>query len=290
MLNENCFIFIFHKTLTNQLFLIFLNCQQIKNVIKTQTTHLIFTFLGGLVLLFIVAPLLGLFFTTPVSDLVETSADKEVIDSIMLTLSVSFFATIFFAFAAIPFSYILARKQFRFKNIVLGIIDIPVVIPHSAAGIAVLGLVSRNSTIGKIASEFGINFVGHPLGIATAMAFVSIPFLINAARDGFEAVPVRLEKAALNLGASPLKVFFTISVPLAWKHILSGLIMMFARGMSEFGAVVIVAYHPIITPVLIYERFGAYGLQYAKPVAVLFILVSLAFFVLLRSLSRNSDN
>jgi molybdate/tungstate transport system permease protein len=77
-------------------------------------------------------------------------------------------------------------------------------------------------------------------------------------------------------------VFFTISLPLAWKNILSGLIMMFARGLSEFGAVVIVAYHPMITPVLIYERFGAFGLKYARPVSVVFIVVCLVFFVLLR--------
>ena len=124
------------------------------------------------------------------------------------------------------------------------------------------------------------------MGISMAMAFVSIPFLINSARDGFLAVPERLEKAALNLGASPLRVFFTISFPLAWRNILTGLIMMFARGMSEFGAVVIVAYHPMISPVLIFEWFGAYGLKYARPVAVIFIAVSLLFFILLRLLSR----
>jgi molybdate/tungstate transport system permease protein len=118
------------------------------------------------------------------------------------------------------------------------------------------------------------------------MAFVSIPFLINSARDGFEGVPVRLEKAALNLGASSLRVFFTISLPLAWRNIVSGLILMFARGMSEFGAVVIVAYHPMVTPVLIYERFGAFGLKYARPVSVLFIGICLLVFVILRLLSR----
>ena len=64
---------------------------------------------------------------------------------------------------------------------------------------------------------------------------------------------------------------------------------MFARGMSEFGAVVIVAYHPMVTPVLIYERFGSFGLGYARPVAVLFILVSLLFFILLRLLTRNKN-
>jgi molybdate/tungstate transport system permease protein len=164
-----------------------------------------------------------------------------------------------------------------------------VVIPHSAAGIAILGFVSRDSVVGQMGSALGINFVGNPAGISVAMAFVSIPFLINAARDGFASVPVRLEKAALTLGASPARVFFTISLPLAWRNILSGLILMFARGMSEFGAVIVVAYHPMISPVLIYERFGAFGLKYARPVSVLFILISLAVFIMLRWLAREKD-
>ena len=117
------------------------------------------------------------------------------------------------------------------------------------------------------------------------MAFVSLPFLINAARDGFAAVPERLEKAALNLGASNTKVFFTISLPLAWRSIITGFVMMFARGMSEFGAVVIIAYHPMIAPVLIYERFSSYGLNYARPASVFFILVALLFLIALRLLS-----
>ena len=121
-----------------------------------------------------------------------------------------------------------------------------------------------------------------------AMAFVSLPYLINAARDGFLGVPERLEKAALTLGASPTRVFFTVSLPLAWKNILSGLILMFARGMSEFGAVVIIAYHPMITPVLIYERFTSFGLKYAQPVSVIFILVVLVFFLILRLLLSNT--
>jgi len=123
-----------------------------------------------------------------------------------------------------------------------------------------------------------------------AMAFVSIPFLLNAARNGFLGVPVRLEKAALNLGASPLRVFFTVSLPLAWRDIVSGLVLMWARGLSEFGAVVIVAYHPIVTPVMIFERFGAYGLKYARPVAVIFIGVCLVLFLILRLLAREQSD
>lgn len=257
---------------------------------RLRTFDIIFILLGGLILLFIISPLLGMFLATTPLQLFETSKDPEVLESIWLTLRVSFLATLFFAIGAIPLSYVLARTNFRFKKIINGIIDIPIVIPHSAAGIAILGFISRDSVLGKLASSVGLNFVGHPIGIALAMAFVSIPFLINAARDGFENVPERLEKTALNLGASPVRVFFTISLPLAWKNILSGLIMMFARGLSEFGAVVIVAYHPMITPVMIYERFGSFGLKYARPISVVFILVCLIFFVLLRALTKEKEH
>jgi molybdate/tungstate transport system permease protein len=241
--------------------------------------------LGALILLFIVSPLLGMFLKTTPENLFETAMDKEVSGSIWLTIWTSMAATLVFAVAAIPLAYLLARKSFPLKKLVTGIIDLPVVIPHSAAGIAILGFVSRDTVVGKMGSAIGLNFVGNPAGIAVAMAFVSIPYLINAARDGFAGVPERTEKAALTLGASPSRVFFTISLPLARRNIISGLILMFARGMSEFGAVIVVAYHPMITPVLIYERFGAFGLKYARPVSVLFILISLSLFILLRMLS-----
>jgi molybdate/tungstate transport system permease protein len=254
-----------------------------------QPLNLLFIFLGGLILLFIIAPLLGMFLKTTPNDLFETAKEEDVRQSIWLTLRVSFTGTLIFAIGAIPLAYLLARKSFPMKRLVLGIIDLPVVIPHSAAGIAILGFVSRDSVIGKMGSALGLNFVGHPAGIAVAMAFVSLPYLIIAARDGFAAVPVRLEKAALSLGASPARVFFTISLPLAWRNVISGVILMFARGMSEFGAVIMVAYHPMITPVMIFERFGAFGLKYARPVSVLFIIITLGVFILLRLMTKNRD-
>ncbi len=249
-----------------------------------------FSFLGGVILLFILAPLVGLLIHTTSEEISSVLIDHEVRSSILLTLTTSMAATLLFSFFAIPFSYVLARKTFFGKKLVLGIIDLPIVIPHSAAGIALLTVISKQGAIGKAGSLVGIEFPGSAAGIAIAMAFVSLPFLINSARNGFEEVPERLEKAAQNLGASPAKVFFTISLPLAWRSIISGLIMMFARGMSEFGAVVIVAYHPMITPVMIFERFGAFGLKYARPVALIFIAVCLIFFVLLRYMSKSTKD
>ena len=257
--------------------------------IKTEPLSLVFAVFGGVVLLFIIAPLISMFVNCTLPELAETAKDAEVRDSIWLTLWTSMAATAIFAVAAIPFSYLLARKDFPLKRLVTAIIDLPIVIPHSAAGIALLGVLSRGSFFGKAADKFGVSFVGSSAGIMAAMAFVSIPYLINSSRDGFFAVPERLEKAALNLGASPFRVFLTISVPLAARPIISGLILMWARGMSEFGAVLIIAYHPMITPVLIYERFGAFGLKYARPVAVLFIAVCLIFFVVLRLLAKGKE-
>ncbi len=254
-------------------------------MVRYNSFSLVLLILSSLVLLFILAPLMGMFIHTSGSELLESAADKEIQSSMWLTLWVSFSATLFFAAGAIPLAWFLARKNFPLKNIVQGIIDLPVVLPHTAAGIAILGFISREGFLGKAAGAVGLNLINNPAGIALAMAFVSLPFLINSARDGFAAVPERLEKAALTLGASRSRVFFTISLPLAWRSILSGFIMMFARGMSEFGAVVIIAYHPMITPVLIYERFSSFGIKYARPASVLFIIVALAVFIVLRLIS-----
>jgi molybdate/tungstate transport system permease protein len=253
---------------------------------RIEPLYLLFSFFGGLVLLFIIAPLAGMVLQTSVSEVRGTALEPEVAGSIWLTLWTSMAATLILGVISVPFAYLLARKNFPFRRLVLALVDIPIVIPHSAAGIAILGIISRNTPLGSAAESMGFHFVGGAAGIMVAMAFVSIPFLINAARDGFAAVPERLEKAALSLGASPTRVFFSISVPLAWRAIVSGFVLMWARGLSEFGAVVVVAYHPIVTPVLIYERFGAFGLQSARPISVLFIGVCLVFFIVIRLLAR----
>ena len=257
---------------------------------KTDNISLVFSFLAGLLLLFLLAPLIGLFLSTTPLSLFETAQEPEVQKSIWLTISSSMAATLIFSIGAIPLAYLLARKKFIFKRILLGIINIPVIIPHSAAGIALLGIISRDTLLGKIAESLGFSFVNNPAGIMVAMAFVSLPYLINAAIDGFLSVPERLEKVALTLGASKSKVFFTISLPLAWRSILTGLIMMWGRGLSEFGAVIIIAYHPMITPVMIFERFSSYGLQYATPVTVLFISICLAIFVAMKVISKKTNH
>ncbi len=257
---------------------------------KIDTLSLIFTFLAGLLLLFIIAPVFGMFLSTAPVEVFDVAKDAEVQRSVGLTLWTSMFATLLFSIGAIPLAYLLARKKFPLRKLLIGIINIPVIIPHSAAGIALLGLVSRDTVLGKFAESIGISFVNHPAGIVIAMAFISIPYLINSSIDGFNNVPERLELVAQNLGASKSRAFFTIALPLAWRNILTGLIMMWGRGLSEFGAIVIIAYHPMVTPVMIFERFNSYGLAYARPVTVLFIIICLTIFVGLNYLSKRRRN
>jgi len=257
---------------------------------KLDILNLIFVFLGGLLLLFIVAPFLGMFVSTLPSEILQTVKETDVQKSIWLTILTSLSATLIISLTAIPLAYLLARKNFVLKKFILGVINIPVIIPHSAAGIALLGIISRDTVAGRIAEKLGFNFVNNPAGIIVAMAFVSLPYLLNAAIDGFINVPVRLEKVAMTLGASNARVFFTISLPLAWRNIFTGLIMMWGRGLSEFGAVIIIAYHPMVTPVMIFERFNSFGLQYAKPVTVLFVGICLIIFIAMNLVSKKRND
>jgi molybdate/tungstate transport system permease protein len=115
-----------------------------------------------------------------------------------------------------------------------------------------------------------------------AMLFVSVPFLVNLSREAFSMVDEELERVAMTDGANQWQVFWHITLPLALRGVLGGAVMMWARGISEFGAVVILAYNPKIVPVLIYERFEGYGLIAAQPLTLLLILVALVVFILLR--------
>jgi len=242
----------------------------------------IFVALGSLLVLFVAWPLLRTVTATGPVVLWQTLLDEEVSRSILLTFYASLVATLLAFVCGVPLAYLLARVDFPGKRLVEGIIDVPIVVPHSAAGIALLMVFGRRALLGRAFGLLGLKFVSAAPGIVIAMLFVSLSFLVNAAREGFEAVDPRLERVARTLGASPWRAFWRISFPLAWRSILSGMILMWARGLSEFGAVVILAYHPMVAPVLLYERFESFGLSYSRPVATLVILICLVTFVVLR--------
>lgn len=248
----------------------------------TNNMTITFILLGSVIFLFIIVPLLKMIVTSDPQILLETALDSEVITSIGLTLYAALIATVFGFLLGVPLAYLLARFDFPAKNLVEGLIDVPIVVPHIAAGIALLFVFGRGFLVGKAFNIIGVDFFDSLAGIVVAMLFVSIPFLIDSAKEGFKKVDVRLEKVSRSLGASPWQAFFKISLPLAWRSIIAGGVMMWARGISEFAAVIILAYHPMIASTVIYERFETYGLDYAQPVAVLLILVCLISFIVLR--------
>ena len=238
-----------------------------------------------IILIFILLPLIEMVFQPSMESLKETLQDRDVVKSIGLSVySSSLSAIISFLFGT-PFAYLLARKSFFGKKFIESIVDLPIMIPHPIVGIAILSLAGRDHWLGGIMQEIGIQIMGTVTGIVTVMTFVGLPFYVNTVKSGFEAIPVRLENVSRSLGAPMSSTFFRVTFPLAWRYMLVGMIMCTARAISEFGAIVIVAYHPMIAPVMIYERFTAYGLKYSQPVAVWLILVCLILFLLLRMVS-----
>ncbi len=238
-----------------------------------------------MVLAFLVLPLVNIA-TAPSPGIIwESLHDGEIMNAVLLSLYTSGMAAVICLILGTPFAYLLARKDFPGKNLVESIVDIPIVIPHPVVGIAILAVTGRNHWFGKILADLGIRIMGSPAGIITVLVFVSIPFFINAAKEGFASVPVRLEKVSMTLGASKLSTFRRVTLPLAGRSMVAGTIMSAARALSEFGAVIVIAYHPMIAPVLMFERYQAYGLEYSQPVAFILIAMSLMIFIALRILT-----
>ena len=210
--------------------------------------------------------------------------DASVQDAIFRTLGAALTATCASLVFGIPLGYVLSREQFAGKPVVEGIVDMPVVIPHTIAGIALLFIFGRAGIVGApLKASFHILLSDSYWGIVLAMVFVSVPFVVNHSRDGFSKVDPRMENVARSLGASLFGAFFRVTVPLTWRSLLSGAIMTWARAISEFGSVAVIAYYPKTINTLLFEWYNFFGYTYTKPLAALLLIVALAIFVILRA-------
>ena len=248
---------------------------------------LLFYILSLVLLLFVFVVIANMIIGQVLTDfagLVDAASSKPVLKSIFLSLYAGFLATMISLLLGVPTAYILARKNFTGKRFVESMLDVPVVIPHTVAGIALLTVFGANGLIGAPLEPY-IQFRDAMPGIVVAMLFVSAPYLTNSAREGFKSVDPKLENAARSLGAPLWKAFAFVTLPLASRHLLIGSIMCWARAISEFGAVVMIAYYPMIGPTLIYDRYLSQGLSASRPIAVLLILVTLTIFIAVRILS-----
>jgi molybdate transport system permease protein len=138
-------------------------------------------------------------------------------------------------------AWLLARRNWRGKSVVETIVALPLVMPPVATGLILLQLVGRRGPIGSLLHRMGFEIAFTWRAVVLAMMVMSFPLLVRAARVAFEEVNPRLEQIARTLGARRWRVFFTITMPLASRGIIAGLLLAFARSLGEFGATILVA-------------------------------------------------
>ena len=141
----------------------------------------------------------------------------------------------------VALAWLLARRRFPGRTLVETLVSLPLVMPPVATGLILLLLLSRRGVLGRVLEPLGVEIVFTWKAVVLAMAVMGLPLLVRTARAGFEQVNARYEDVAATLGARPLRVFLTISLPLAWPSVLAGAVLAFARALGEFGATIVVA-------------------------------------------------
>lgn len=164
------------------------------------------------------------------------------LEPLWLTLKVAGIATFFAFLIGVAIAFLLARGRFRGREWLDALCTLPLVMPPTVLGYYLIVVIGRNGWIGRWLNEtFGISLMFTWQGAVLAATVVSLPLVLKSARSAFENVDQNLEKAARTLGLSETGVFFRVSLPLAWRGILGGTMLAFARGMGEFGATLMVA-------------------------------------------------
>lgn len=245
--------------------------------------------LGAALLLFLAVPII-LLVALGAAGVGDALHDREIIAALETTFATATVATLLAAACGSPIAYALSRPSFRGRTFVAAIVDLPLLIPHPVAGIAILLLVSRDTAFGSTLLDLGLRVVGTPAGIVAAMLFVSAPLYISAAREAFARVDRRYEFVARTLGDTSWAAFHRVTLPLARRGLASAAIVTWARAVSEFGAVVVLAYNPKVVSVLSYDRFTTGGLRDALPIAATLVLVSLLPLIALRALRYDRSN
>lgn len=160
---------------------------------------------------------------------------------VILSLRVAFLVVILVAALGLPLARFMSRRDFYGKDVCEAFITLPLVLPPSVIGYGLLILIGKNGVIGKYLSSLGINLIFTWYAIIMAATVVAFPLFYQTAKAAFQSVDLNYEKAARTLGARELRVFFTVTLPLAWPGVMAGLVLAFARALGEFGATLMVA-------------------------------------------------
>ena len=194
------------------------------------------------VLAFLGLPLLAIFLKVlPQAALWETLSASMVTDALRLSLVTSCISLGIAIVCGTPIAYLLARQRFRGVRLLETLIDLPMVLPPTVAGVALLMAFGRRGLLGPWLEMAGLQVSFSTAAVVLAQSFVCLPFYIRAAQTGFHSVDPELERVAHTLGVSAWHTFLRITVPLAFPALLSGSVMAWARALGEFGATIMFA-------------------------------------------------
>ena len=192
--------------------------------------------------LFTLLPLLGIvLYTITATDFLAEIGDTTVMKAIRLSLVTSFVSLLVMFVVGTPVAYALARFSFRGRGLLDFFVDLPLVLPPVVAGLGMLLVFGREGYIGSWLNGFGITLPFTTWAVILAQTFVASPFYVRSAKLGFQAVQIDYEDISRTLGISPWNTFWRISVPLALPSLVGGLVLAWARAISEFGATLMFA-------------------------------------------------
>lgn len=204
--------------------------------------------------------------------------NPEVLSALATSLSAAVVTAAAAALFGIPAAFLLSLRDFPGKQWLTGLFVVPLVLPPVVGGIADLNLFGPETTIGQWFALHGIPLTDSLIGIIMAQSFVTSPYCILSAKAAFEGIPSDLKDATRLAGGTTWDLLWRVAIPLAQQAIWTGIVLTFARAIGEFGATVMVAYHPYTLPVDLWVQFSAGGLPQILPIAA--GLVVLVFVVL----------
>ena len=235
--------------------------------------------LGTLLVGFLLVPLVQLSWVSP-----RTIFGLFLVPDVRAALLLTFACALAASAVGLAFSaglgYWLSHRPAWVSRTLLPLIDVPLLIPHPVAGIALLLLLARPGALNTFLqwlhlAPIGGSLLGTPLAIIAAMLFVSAPYQVQVCRQAFAGLDPAYALRSRTLGAGPWNTLLRIELPLVRRSLLGGAAMALARSASEFGAILVVAYFPQTLPVMIYERFSTRGLDAVRPLAALMIFAGL---------------
>ncbi len=166
---------------------------------------------------------------------------SELLSVTSFTVAMAALATLLMLPPGVAVAWLLARRRFPGRSMLETLVSLPLVLPPVATGLILLWVLGRRGPLGRLLAQTGLEMLFTWRAVVVAMAVMGLPLLVRAARAGFEQVDRRYEQVAATLGASPSRVFITVSLPLASRGVLAGALLGFSRALGEFGATIMVA-------------------------------------------------